>query len=33
LRVPLEVQEVARILAEHFNPEELYEATMRQARR
>ena len=33
LRVPLEVQAAARILAEHFDPEELYEAMMRQARR
>ena len=33
LRVPLELQAAARILAEHFDPEELYDAMLREARR
>jgi cold shock protein len=33
LRVPLEVEAAGRILAEHFDPEELYEAMIREARR
>ena len=33
LKVPLEVRAAARILAEHFDPEELYDAMLREARR
>jgi CspA family cold shock protein len=33
LRVPLEVEAAGRILAEHFDPDELYEAMIREARR
>ena len=33
LEVPLEVQAAGRILAEHFDPEELYDAMLREARR
>jgi CspA family cold shock protein len=33
LRVPLELQAAARILAEHFDPEALYDAMLREARR
>jgi cold shock protein len=33
LRVPLEVGAAGRVLAEHFDPEELYEAMIREARR
>jgi cold shock protein len=33
LRVPLEVEAAGRILAEHFDPEELYEAMVREASR
>ena len=33
LRVPLEVQAAGRVLAEHFDPEELYDAMLREARR
>jgi cold shock protein len=32
LRVPLELQAAARILAEHFDPDELYDAMLREAR-
>jgi hypothetical protein len=32
LTVPLEVKAAARVLAEHFDPDELYEAMVRQAR-
>jgi cold shock protein len=32
LRVPLEVEAAGRILAEHFDPEELYEAMIRETR-
>ena len=33
LAVPLEVRAAARVLAEHFDPEELYEAMVVEARR
>jgi CspA family cold shock protein len=33
LSVPLEVQAAGRVLAEHFDPEELYDAMLREARR
>src|ERR687886_179162 len=33
LRVPLELQAAGRILAEHFDPDELYEAMIREARK
>ena len=33
LRVPLEVGAAGRVLAEHFDPDELYEAMIRSARR
>jgi CspA family cold shock protein len=33
LRVPMEVEEAARILAEHFDPEDLYQAMIRVDRR
>jgi cold shock protein len=33
VRVPLEVEAAGRVLAEHFDPEELYEAMLREARR
>jgi cold shock protein len=32
LMVPVEVEAAARILAEHFDPDELYEAMVREAR-
>jgi CspA family cold shock protein len=32
LTVPLEVEEAARVLAEHFDPEELHEAMVREVR-
>jgi cold shock protein len=32
LRVPLELQAAARILAEHFDPDELYDAMLSEAR-
>jgi CspA family cold shock protein len=32
LTVPVEVEAAARVLAEHFDPEELYEAMVREAR-
>jgi CspA family cold shock protein len=33
LRVPMEVEEAARILVEHFDPEDLYQAMVRADRR
>jgi CspA family cold shock protein len=33
LRVPLEVEAAGRVLAEHFDPEKLYEAMLREAGR
>jgi CspA family cold shock protein len=33
LSVPLEVEAAGRILAEHFDPDELYEAMIREAKR
>jgi hypothetical protein len=32
LTVPVEVEAAARVLAEHFDPDELYEAIVREAR-
>ncbi len=32
LTVPVEVEAAARVLAEHFDPDELYEAMVREAR-
>jgi CspA family cold shock protein len=32
LTVPVEVEAAARVLAEHFDPDELYEAMIREAR-
>ena len=32
LAVPVEVEAAARVLAEHFDPDELYEAMIREAR-
>ena len=32
LTVPIEVQAAARVLVEHFDPDELYEAMVREAR-
>jgi CspA family cold shock protein len=32
LQVPVEVEAAARVLAEHFDPDELYEAMIREAR-
>jgi hypothetical protein len=32
LTVPVEVEAAARVLAQHFDPDELYEAMVREAR-
>jgi hypothetical protein len=32
LTVPVEVEAAARVLAQHFDPDELYEAMIREAR-
>ncbi len=32
LTVPVEIEAAARVLAEHFDPDELYEAMVREAR-
>ena len=33
LKVPVELEAAARVLIEHFDPEELYDAMIREARR